>query len=414
MVLQTLKRNDIRLVPYVPDRVLTTLIKNLHADPFFTTFATAREEEAVGIVAGAWMGGMRGAMLMQTSGFATLANVLASLVVPYQIPLIMFVSERGTLGEFNYGQSLVCRTMRPVLDSLAMEHHTMTRLDELEFIVDRSIKQAVATQAPVALILSPLLTGGKVFEVSDRMTARSNARNTKVMNRFDVTSRLVRKLTNEEAVIGGIGNTNFDLWAAGHRPQNFYMLGSMGLAFPIALGVALAQPKRRVFALEGDGSLLMQLGCLSTIATLAPKNLTMIVMDNGIYQITGAQPTPAAAVADLDRHRARLRHFQQRLGGGRGGLRAPDRPVARRIRPDADRRSHRRQAGRRSHAARSRADQGTLHDGTGRAAGHCRAGSRGASRSPSSVMLQSPPLTTRLSDVEVSVIRLVNRAMRPP
>ena len=125
------------------------------------------------------------------------------------------------------------------------------------------------------------------------------ARNTKVMNRFDLTSRLVARLKKEEAVVGGIGNTNFDLWAAGHRPQNFYMLGSMGLAFPIALGVALAQPERRVFALEGDGSLLMQLGCLSTIATLAPKNLCMVVMDNGIYQITGAQPTPAAAATDL-------------------------------------------------------------------------------------------------------------------
>lgn len=124
-------------------------------------------------------------------------------------------------------------------------------------------------------------------------------RNTKVMNRYDVTSRLIGKLKHEEAVIGGIGNTNFDLWAAGHRPQNFYMLGSMGLAFPIALGVALAQPDRHVFALEGDGSLLMQLGALSTIAALAPKNLIMIVMDNGIYQITGAQPTPAASVADI-------------------------------------------------------------------------------------------------------------------
>jgi thiamine pyrophosphate-dependent acetolactate synthase large subunit-like protein len=131
------------------------------------------------------------------------------------------------------------------------------------------------------------------------MQAHTQPRNTKVMNRFDLTSRLVARLNNEEAVVGGIGNTNFDLWAAGHRPQNFYMLGSMGLAFPIALGVALAQPKRHVFALEGDGSLLMQLGSLSTIATLKPKNLTLVVMDNGIYQITGAQPTPAAAVADL-------------------------------------------------------------------------------------------------------------------
>lgn len=123
--------------------------------------------------------------------------------------------------------------------------------------------------------------------------------NTKVMNRFELTKRLVSRLKKEEAVIGGIGNTNFDLWAAGRRPQNFYMLGSMGLAIPIAVGVALAQPARHVVALEGDGSLLMQLGCLTTVATLAQKNLTIVVMDNGVYQITGSQPTPAVNSADL-------------------------------------------------------------------------------------------------------------------
>ena len=164
IVIGVLKDNDVRLVTYVPDRVLTPLIAGIERDPFFTMFATAREEEALGVVTGAWMGGMRGAVLMQTSGFATIANVLASLVVPGQIPALLFVSERGTLGEFNLGQALVARTMRPVLDSLAVTHHTITRIDELGFIVDRSIKQAVATQAPVTFILSPLLTGGKVFK----------------------------------------------------------------------------------------------------------------------------------------------------------------------------------------------------------------------------------------------------------
>ena len=163
-VLATLKSNDVKLVTYVPDKVFTPLIRAIHGDAFFTTFATTREEEALGIVTGAWMGGMRGAVLMQTSGFATIPNALASLVVPCQIPALIFVSERGTLGEFNLGQSMVCRTMRPVLDALAVENHTITRHDELAFIVDRSIKQAVATQAPVTFILSPLLTGGKVFE----------------------------------------------------------------------------------------------------------------------------------------------------------------------------------------------------------------------------------------------------------
>ena len=159
----TLKSNNVKLVTYVPDRVFTPLIESLRTDRDFTTFACTREEEAVGINAGAWMGGLRAAMLMQTSGFGTLPNALASLVVPSQIPLIMFVSERGVFGEFNLGQAMVCRTMRPVLDSLAVVHHTITRIDELEFMVDRSIKQAVATQAPVCFILSPLLTGGKVF-----------------------------------------------------------------------------------------------------------------------------------------------------------------------------------------------------------------------------------------------------------
>jgi hypothetical protein len=71
-----------------------------------------------------------------------------------------------------------------------------------------------------------------------KSNASARAGNAKVMNRADLTRRLVARLKGEEAVIGGIGNTNFDLWAAGQRPQNFYMLGSMGLAFPIALSGA--------------------------------------------------------------------------------------------------------------------------------------------------------------------------------
>jgi sulfopyruvate decarboxylase alpha subunit len=163
IVRDTLKQQNVDLVTYVPDNVLSPLIELVHADPFFTAFAVAREEEALGINAGAWMGGRRAILLMQTSGFATLANALASLSVPFQIPSLMMVSERGTMGEFNIGQSMVARTMRPVLNALLIENHTLTRLDEVEFILERSITQAFATQAPCCFILSPLLTGGKVF-----------------------------------------------------------------------------------------------------------------------------------------------------------------------------------------------------------------------------------------------------------
>jgi len=120
-----------------------------------------------------------------------------------------------------------------------------------------------------------------------------------LLDRLELTKRLVSLLRNEEAVVGGIGNSSFDLFGAGHRPQNFYMLGSMGLAVPIGLGIALAQPERQVVVLEGDGSLLMNLGALSTVAMVSPSNLTIVVWDNGVYKMTGAQPTATQYGSDL-------------------------------------------------------------------------------------------------------------------
>jgi len=159
-ILASLKENEVRLVAYVPDNVLTPLIEGVTSDNYFVSVGATREDEAVGTVTGAYMAGLRGAVMMQTSGFALVANALASLVVPYQIPAIMVISERGTLGEFNIGQTLVARTMRPTLDSLGVVHHTLADQSTLRFILDSSIKQAFTTRAPVAFILSPLLTGG--------------------------------------------------------------------------------------------------------------------------------------------------------------------------------------------------------------------------------------------------------------
>jgi sulfopyruvate decarboxylase alpha subunit len=157
-IVKALKANEVRLVTYIPDNVLAPLIKAVHDDSWFKAICPAREEEAAGIVAGAYMAGLRGITLMQTSGFATLPNVLASLVVPYRIPLLMLISERGTLGDHQLGQAIVCRTMRPVLETLGIEHFAVERLEDLEFVADSMVRQAYATQAPAALILSPLLT----------------------------------------------------------------------------------------------------------------------------------------------------------------------------------------------------------------------------------------------------------------
>lgn len=119
------------------------------------------------------------------------------------------------------------------------------------------------------------------------------------MDRFDLMSRILGLVDDDTALVAGIGNAGFELATAGHRPANFYMLGSMGLAVPIGLGLALAQPDRTVVVMEGEGSVLMNLGGLSTVGQQAPPNLTIVIWDNAQWQLTGGQQTATATTTDL-------------------------------------------------------------------------------------------------------------------
>jgi thiamine pyrophosphate-dependent acetolactate synthase large subunit-like protein len=118
------------------------------------------------------------------------------------------------------------------------------------------------------------------------------------MTRSEATARLMRHL-RDHAVVASLGHPTYDLFVAGDRPENFYTWGSMGLASSIALGVALACPDRPVIAVDGDGSLLMNLGSLATIGSCQPSNLVVLVWDNEAYGTTGGQPTATARGADL-------------------------------------------------------------------------------------------------------------------
>jgi thiamine pyrophosphate-dependent acetolactate synthase large subunit-like protein len=125
------------------------------------------------------------------------------------------------------------------------------------------------------------------------------------VTRLQASRHLVARLTNE-AVVASLGHPAYDLFAAGDRAEHFYTWGSMGLASSIGLGLAMAQPDRRVLVLDGDGSLLMNLGSLATIATVRPPNLVVIVWDNEEYGTTGGQPSATAHGADLARAAAAL------------------------------------------------------------------------------------------------------------
>ena len=119
------------------------------------------------------------------------------------------------------------------------------------------------------------------------------------MNRLEAT-RVIVQLAGDAPIIASLGHPAYDLFAAGDRPQNFYTWGSMGLASSVGLGLALAAPDVRVVVLDGDGSLLMNLGSLATIGLLEPPNLVVVVMDNEEYATTGGQATHTAHGADLE------------------------------------------------------------------------------------------------------------------
>ena len=160
-VFECLKANGIRTVVHVPDTVLTGLIRTLEADGSFDVLSPTREEEGVGLVCGAYLGGSQGALLMQNSGIGNAANALGSLAVPYGIPFLMLISQRGELGEFNTVQVGMGQALRPILDGLDVPHVTLEREDEVERVMNGACQLAFSTDRPVAIILSPLLTGGK-------------------------------------------------------------------------------------------------------------------------------------------------------------------------------------------------------------------------------------------------------------
>jgi thiamine pyrophosphate-dependent acetolactate synthase large subunit-like protein len=110
---------------------------------------------------------------------------------------------------------------------------------------------------------------------------------------------LLADRSDDLLVVPGLGSTTYDLAAAGDDPRNFYLWGAMGGATMIGLGLALAQPHKRVAVITGDGEMLMGMGALATIGLQKPANLAVIVFDNGVYGETGMQPSHTQSGVDL-------------------------------------------------------------------------------------------------------------------
>ena len=156
-----LKRNEVRTIASLPDSALSGLIERIEADELFTAIALAREEQGVGVLSGAYLGGERGALLCQSSGLATTINALSSLSKPARIPFLAVVSRRGDLGEFNDAQVPFGYAAGAVLDDIGVRNRRIESPENVERDVDLAAKTAFSTGEPYVLLLDATLTGAK-------------------------------------------------------------------------------------------------------------------------------------------------------------------------------------------------------------------------------------------------------------
>ena len=156
-----LRANEVRLIAHVPDQVLAPLVRALEADPFFEVVPLTREEEAVGILSGGYLGGARGALLLQSSGLGNSLNALGGLPLAYRIPFLMVVSPRGRLAEFNPSQVPLGHAAPKLLDALGIEAVELARLEDVGPLVDQAARSCFSSGQVVALVVSTLLSGGK-------------------------------------------------------------------------------------------------------------------------------------------------------------------------------------------------------------------------------------------------------------
>lgn len=302
-VIRILKDHGISLIAAIPcDRT-----KDLHflLPQHFRHIGLTREEDGVGVCAGAFLAGGRPLMAIQSSGLGNMLNAIMSLSRTYDLPLPVLASWRGVEDEKIPAQVPFNAAIPGILDATGIPYtiiHTSSEFDKIGDIIGDAFKN----QRPhVALVLPGAWEGPASCSEELPLPPRKRTVDLRyrreipepVMTRNDAI-RIIARHLHEQAVVSNIGVPGKELYAAADRPLTFYMLGSYTQASPIGLGLASAT-ERDVWVLDGDGSMLGT-GILPVIGTEGPENLTIFCLDNGAFGSTGNQPTPAWAGTDLE------------------------------------------------------------------------------------------------------------------
>ena len=292
-----LERRGFDFFAGVPCSLIEDLIASLERHPRLPYVPAPREDVAVGLAAGAWFAGRKPVVLMQNSGLGTSLNALASLALMYGLPALLLVTWRGHRGK-DAPEHILTGEISPRLLELLRIPHRVLSADTLDSDLAWTVETMDREMQPVALLVPPgeveIGKAGHGAHAPARHAASDAPQSTLPSALVPRISRLVaiaaaRKALGREPVIHANGYMCRESFSLGDRPENFYMIGSMGLASAIGLGVSLTKRDTPTVVLDGDGNLLMNLGILPLVAALHPRGYVHIVFDNEVYGSTGSQ-----------------------------------------------------------------------------------------------------------------------------
>jgi phosphonopyruvate decarboxylase len=305
-----LERHGFDFFTGVPCSLIEDLIAVLERGTRTPYVAAVREDAAVGVAAGAWFGGRRPVVLMQNSGLGTSLNALASLSLMYGLPALLIVTWRGFGGK-DAPEHILTGEISPRLLELLGVPHRVLAVDSLDADLAWAAAEMNARRSPVALLVPPKVVetgavhGGAAARAAAAVTpmaappAPDGPLPPATMPRLTALG-IALKAAGDDPIAHANGYICRESFSLADRPQSFYMIGSMGLAPAIGLGLALTRPDRRAVVFDGDGNLLMNLGILAMIADRRPANFVHLVFDNEVYGSTGNQASLSRGVR-LDR-----------------------------------------------------------------------------------------------------------------
>lgn len=298
------RERGFRLWSGVPCSYLEPFINSVISCGDLRYVAAANEGDAVAIGAGAELGGVKSVVLFQNSGLGNAVNPLTSLTHTLRLPVLLIPSLRGEPGgppdEPQHELMGAITTRLLELVEIPWEYFPREEADVAPAL-DRAVAHMREHHRPYALVMragsvEPVHESAPLAVHTMPRVVASGPAAEPTLTRTEALRAVQDAIGDEDVVVATTGYTGRELFALDDRPNQLYMVGSMGCASSLGLGLALARPDRRVVVLDGDGALLMRLGALATVGYERPANLVHVVLDNGVHESTGGQSTVSRSI----------------------------------------------------------------------------------------------------------------------